>query len=442
MFKDYHFKEYINKGLEAIGFTEETEIQKMVLKKALKGENIIGKSVTGSGKTHAFILPILERLTPLDELDAIIIVPTRELGNQIYTEITKITSFSKDFIDVRLFVGGTDRDNEIERLKVKQPKIAIGTIGKIRDLGVTANVLKYYTAKMAVVDEADMVFETNEFEEVDSIFARLLNPQILTFSATISKPMMHFLDKYLAKSEVIDLVGKKSQNEKIEHLFIQTKGRNKSELLYDLLRSFNPYLVLIFCNTKMMVDEVSNFLVSKGLKIVKLSGDLEARERKQVLKRIKDGEFQYVVCSDIASRGIDISGVSHVINFDLPSDIEFFIHRIGRTARYNQTGTSISFYDYEDDDYIKRLKEKGIVCHFKNLKGGELVDARAKFNPNNKKMSEAEKILHHKIPLSKKVKPGYKKKRKEEIKKEARKLNRARINEIYKKRARAKKNED
>ncbi len=437
MFKDYNFKEFINKGLEAIGFKEETEIQKAVIKKALNGENIIGKSLTGSGKTHAFILPLLQRLIISSDLDALLIVPTRELGNQLYDEITKITKFSDEFIDVRLFVGGTNRDSEIERLQTKQPNIAIGTIGKIKDLAVDSNVLKIHTARMVIVDEADMVFETNEFEEIDHIFARLQSPQILTFSATFSKPMMHFLDKYLSKNEIIDLVGKNSQNTSIEHYFIQTKNRNKLDLLYELLKSFNPYLVLIFANTLEKVDEVSNYLVSKGLHIAKLSGTLEARERKQVLKRIKDGEYQYVVASDLASRGIDITGVSHVINFELPNDIEFFIHRIGRTARYNATGTSISFYDYDDDNYLMKLKEKGIVCKYKNLKNGELVSARRR-EVGEKKLSEAEKILHHKIPLSKKVKPGYKKKRKEEIKKEARKLNRARINEIYKKRAKAK----
>ena len=442
MFKDYQFKDYINQGLASIGFIEETEIQKKVIKKALNGENIIGKSVTGSGKTHAFILPILEKLENVDTLQSLIIVPTRELGIQIYDEITKITKFSPDFIDIRLYIGGSDRDSEINRLNYKQPQIAIGTLGKIKDLAIDTNLLKIHNVKMVVVDEADMVFDTATFEDVDYVFARLNNPQILTFSATISKPMMHFLDNYLEKNEVIDLVGKSGQNEQIEHIFIPTKSKNKFELLFKLFQTFNPYLVLIFANTKTKVNEISDFLVSKGLKVAKLSGELESRERKQVLKRIKDGEYVYVVCSDLASRGLDIQGVSHVINFELPSDIEFFIHRIGRTARFSNTGTSISFYDYEDDDYIKKIKEKGIKCVYKNLNDGELKITRERNSRPTKKLSEAEKILHHKIPLSKKVKPGYKKKRNEQIKKEARKLNRARISEIYKKRAKAKNYED
>ena len=443
MFKDYNFKEYINKGLDFIGFSEETDIQKEVISRALRGENIIGKSQTGSGKTHAFILPMLQKLEINDEISSVIIVPTRELGFQIYDEISKITKFSEEFIDVRLYVGGTNRESELARLEKTQPNIVIGTIGKIKDLAITTNALKIHTAKMVIVDEADMVFETLEFEEVDHIFARFEEPQILTFSATISETMMHFLDKYLSKNKVIDLVGKKNLKAEIEHVFIPTKNRNKDNLLFDLLNTFHPYLALIFANTKVKVDEIADFLVSKGLKVAKITGDLEPRERKQVLKRIKDGQYQYVVASDLASRGIDLEGVSHVINYELPNDIEFFIHRIGRTARYDATGTSISFYDYDDDNYLKKLEEKGIHSVYKNLKNGELtVTKERNAKRPERKLSPAEKLLHEKIPLSKKVKPGYKKKRKELINKEARKLKRSRINEIYKRKAKANQNED
>ncbi len=145
--------------------------------------------------------------------------------------------------------------------------IAIGTIGKLRDLAVESNALKIYTSKMVIIDEADMVFETAEFEEIDYLFARFENPQILAFSATISESMMHFLDKYLSKSEVVDLVGKKNLKEEIEHIFIPTKNRNKDNLLFELLQTFHPYLALIFANTKTKVDEIADFLVSKGLKV-------------------------------------------------------------------------------------------------------------------------------------------------------------------------------
>ena len=288
-----------------------------------------------------------------------------------------------------------------------------------------------------------MVFETAEFEEIDYLFARFENPQILAFSATISESMMHFLDKYLSKSEVVDLVGKKNLKEEIEHIFIPTKNRNKDNLLFELLQTFHPYLALIFANTKTKVDEIADFLVSKGLKVAKITGDLEPRERKQILKRIKDGQYQYVVASDLASRGLDVVGVSHVINYELPNDIEFFIHRIGRTARYDLTGVSISFYDYEDDNYLKKLEQKGIHSVYKNLKNNELVVTRERNSKKKtRKLSPAEKLLHNKIPVGKKVKPGYKKKRKELINKESRKIRRSQIQEIYKRKAKQQNNED
>ena len=276
----------------------------------------------------------------------------------------------------------------------------------------------------------------SEMEEVDKVFGRFLNPQIMTFSATIPQNLMVFLNKYLSKNEVIDLVGKDNSKESIDHIFIPTKNKNKDELLVTLLNTFHPYLALIFANTKNKVDEIADYLASNGFKVGKITGDLEARERKQVIKRIKEGQFQYVVASDIAARGIDITGVSHVINYELPKDIEFYIHRIGRTARFDATGMAISFYDYEDDNYIKALKQKGLACTYRNLKDGELKPTKER-NVTFRKTSKFEAEVHKQIPLSKKVKPGYKKKRKEQIQKEARKNKRNYINEVYKRKRKA-----
>lgn len=430
MFGKFKFKDYIHQGLESIGFKEPTEIQSLVIDKALKGENIIGKSKTGTGKTHAFILPILNSLTPLEVVDAVIISPTRELAMQIYDEINKIIEFSVEKIDVRLYVGGTNRDAEIERLKKSQPQIVIGTIGKIKDLAITSNVLKIHTARYVVIDEADMVFEMSEMNEVDTVFGKFINPQIMTFSATIPQNLMTFLNKYLDKNEIIDLVGKNNSKSSIEHIFIPTKNKNKDQLLVTLLKSFNPYLALIFANTKTKVNEIALMLSENGFKVGKLTGELEARERKQILKRLKDGVYQYVVCSDIASRGIDITGVSHVVNYELPKDLEFYIHRIGRTARFDNTGVAVSFYDYEDDGYIKQLKSKGLSCVYKSLVDGELRQTKERNKPI-RKTDKFERDIHNKYPLGK-VKPGYKKKRKEIIQKEARKAKRNYINEVYK----------
>ena len=434
-FMDYNFKEYIYRGLEAIKFKNPTDIQQIVIPKALSGINIIGKSQTGTGKTHAFLLPLLQKLDEsLDEVQIVIIVPTRELGGQIYEELNKLTKFSDTAIDARLYVGGTDRNEELERLKKSQPQIVIGTIGKISDLAIASNTLKIHTAKYVVIDEADMVFEMQELVDIDKVFGRFQDIQVLSFSATIPQSLITFLNRYITNNEVIDLIGKKVQKESIEHLFIPTKNKSKDELLCELLKMLQPYLALIFANTVKKVDEIALMLAENGFKITKITGDLEPRERKQVIKRIKDGVYQYVVCSDIAARGMDIVGVSHVINYEMPDDIEYYIHRIGRTARFDSSGQAISFYDYEDENYLKKLVSKGLSYKFVNLKNGELIATRER-NVKIKKETAAEVAIHKKHPVPKKVKPGYKKKRKEVIEKEIKKEKRARISEIYRRRA-------
>lgn len=435
MFSKYHFKEYINQGLKEIGFFTPTEIQEEVIPLALDGKNIVGKSQTGTGKTHAFILPILQKLDEdKKETQAVVIVPTRELGKQIYDEFIKIAKNSQSEIDIRLYVGGTDRLSEINRLKKSSPQIVIGTIGKLTDLAITENILKLHEAKMVVIDEADMVFEYSELKDIDKLFSRFQDFQVMSFSATIPASLKSFLDKYLDSSIFVDLVKKNVKKDSIKHIFIPTKNKDKNAILCDLLKTINPYLALIFANTVKAVDDISLMLASNGFKVGKLSGDLEPRERKQVLKRIKDGLYQYVVCSDIAARGMDIVGVSHVINYELPSDIEYYIHRIGRTARFDQDGYAISFYDYDDESYLRKLKEKGLSYEFMVLKDGELKVTRER-NHKVRRESEAEIAIHKKHPMPKKVKPGYRKKRNEVIQKEIKKEKKARINEMYRKRA-------
>lgn len=436
-FSDLKLKEFINLGLKDIGFFELTPMQEKVIPFALKGEQIIGTSQTGTGKTHAFLIPILENFNNnLKEVQAVIITPTRELGYQIYEEIIKITKFSEEFIDVRLYVGGSDRENEITRLEKSQPQIVIGTIGKIKDLAKDNNLLKIYTAKTIVIDEADMVFEQDELIEIDNVFALFTKQtQTLLFSATIPQALVKFINKYLEKSITIDLTDKEISKTSITHKFIAVKNKDKSKVLLDLLGTFSPYLVLIFANTIENVKFLNDYLGENGFRVIMLTGDLEARERKQVLRRIKNGDYQYVVASDIAARGIDITGVSHVINYELPDEIDFYIHRTGRTARYDSDGIAYTLYAFEDDNYIKKLRNKGLEISFFDIKKGIIVPAKAKFRKKVTKQVKEIDLLHTKYPVSKTVKPGYKKKRKELIEKEARKIKRARIAEIYKKRA-------
>ena len=434
-FENYKFKEFINQTINDLGFLVPTDIQKKVIPKILLGNSIIGKSETGSGKTHAFLLPLMEKVNlNIDEVQVLIISPTRELAMQLFH---MANAFKKNcsILDIKLFVGGTNKLQEIKRLEKKQPQIVIGTLGKIIDLALTENILKVHTAKTVVIDEADMVFERSEISELDRLLSRFpLTTQILAFTATMTPQVVHFINRYLSGIKVIDCT-KSISKATIDHYFLPTKNKDKKELLYDLLQTFHPYIVIIFANTRIAVDEIATYLVQKGIKLLKLTGELEARQRRQVIKRIKDGEFTYVVASDIVARGLDIEGVSHIINYDLPSDIEFYIHRTGRTARHLATGQALSLYDYEDNIYLDKLMARGLSCKYINLKDGSLYPIRGRniWNKKPKKVLEIEEQVHKAIPLAKKVKPGYRKKRIEKINQELNRMKRAKIDELYRK---------
>ncbi len=442
-FKDYKLKTYLLNSLNKKSFLEPTDVQEVVIPKLLHKENVIVKSATGTGKTHAFLIPMLQSLDENDKnLQKIIISPTRELAMQLYKELTNLLDASIE-VDCRLYVGGTDREQEIKRLEKSQPQIIVGTIGKINDLAISSNILKIHQANMIIIDEADMVFEDSDIENVDKVFSKIPNNiQIGIFSATISKNLLTFLKKYLNNYELIDLSVSSFTKSSINHIFIPTKNKDKNQLLVNVLHSFTPYLVLIFANTKNQVDFLADYLANNNIKVGKLTGDLQSRERKQMLKRIKDGEYKYLVASDIASRGLDIEGVSHVINYELPEDIDFFIHRVGRTARYNFDGTAISFYDFEDDLYIEKLQNKGLKCTYMAMKDGNLVATKERNQrPKSSKVIKIEEELHLKTPMPKKVKPGYRKKRNIEIKKKLRKMKRSNIDSMYHKKEHSKNND-
>lgn len=436
-FKDYHFKEYINIALEAMHFTDPTLVQAKVLARAVKKENLMVESATGSGKTHAFMLPIFQNLDENDNsCQAVIISPTRELAEQLYNVAMQIAIYSPKEITIAKVIGGMDRDTEVKKYEKMQPQIVIGTIGRIHDLVISSNTLKIHNAKTIVIDEADMIFEEKEMIEVDHIMGKIQNnPQFLIFSATISKGLRAFLNKYLQNIDTIILEEKNLTNTNIEHLMLQCKAKQKENVLLDLLQIINPYLAIIFANTKEKVESLAMFLAENGYKVGKIHGAMDDRERKQMLRRIKNLEFHYVIASDIAARGIDIEGVSHVINFDLPNDVEFYIHRTGRTARFNQTGIAISLYAYEDDAYVNLLREKNLIVKFVKIKDGQLQATKLIKQQSHSFVRDIENRVHMEVRMPKKVKPGYKKKRKAEIDKKIRKAKRAYIQEIYKRKA-------
>ena len=422
-FDGYEFKDYIVKAINDLHFKQFSQVQREVFNNLSSQRNMIVKSKTGSGKTHSFLLPIFNMLDEkLNEVQALIVSPTTELAMQTYKVAQHIASFSNFEINVKAYTGGTDREREISQLNFRQPQIVIATPGKLKDLAIESNALDIHTAKLYVIDEVDMTLASGFEDEMDQITDILSNARMMFFSATINDSMMPFIKKYMPNNKLIDI--KNDNNLQIEHFWIPIKHKSRDERLLELLDIINPYLCIIFCNKKENVLNVANFLRSNKIPCIEIHGDLDKRNRRQVLREVESLKYQYIVASDLASRGIDIDGVSHIINYEIPRDFEFYLHRSGRTGRMNYTGIVYSFFDELDNEYLNNLANKGINPIYKDIKAGELVDTKEResrknrVRPMNDKVRQAIKF----VPKSNKVKPGYKKKRQEQIKKITKKL--------------------
>lgn len=413
-FETFEFKPFITNALKELGFSQPTEVQQRLIPLIQKKKSVVGQSQTGTGKTHTFLLPLMDRIDPTkNEVQVVVTAPSRELATQIYQAAKQIAGFSDPLIRVTNFVGGTDKKRQIERLQHQQPHIVIGTPGRILDL-LNEQALDIHTANAFVVDEADMTLDMGFLAEVDQIAGRLPERlQILVFSATIPEKLRPFLKKYMQNPIIEEIKPKAVLSETIENWLVSTKGRNTNQQIHQLLTMGQPYLAIVFANTKQKVDEITDYLKNQGLKVAKIHGDITPRERKRIMRQVQNMDYQYVVATDLAARGIDIEGVSHVINAELPSDLEFFIHRVGRTGRNGLPGTAITLYDPADEASIIALEKIGVTFEPKELKNGELVDS---YDRNRRKKREKSKdeldptLIGLVKKKKKKIKPGYKKK--------------------------------
>ena len=395
-------KSYINNALKALKFQTFTEIQEKIIPYAIKGRDVIGASETGSGKSHAFLLPIFENLDEdKQHVQAVIVTPTRELANQIEKFAREIAEHAKKHIDIRSYKGGTDRDKEIARLKKKQPQIVIGTPGKIFDLMVKENVLNIHPARTVVIDETDMALDRGFMEEIEAIVSTVRSDaQLMVFSATIPKHLEHFIQKSMKHPHKVILDKKRLKNLDLDHYFIRTTEEDRRTTLEKLLTKLNPYLAIIFTNTKEDAATLSSHLRGLGYKVTALHGDLKPRERKQVLRDIDKLHVQYVVASDMASRGIDIKGVSHIINYDFPRDMTFYIHRSGRSGRMGMSGEVYTLYTKKNQDAFDFLMKEEVSFEFLTFRKGELVtkesDSQVLTRAHQKHVHQKEKRLNPK----------------------------------------------
>lgn len=416
-FQQFSFQPTINRIIEQLKFKKPTEIQQKVIPSISQGKSVIGQSHTGSGKTHAYLLPLLNQLDESShEVQFVVTAPTRELAMQIHEEVKKMIGFAdkqEDWI-VKLLVGGTDKQRMMEKLK-RPPHIIIGTPGRILDM-VQENAISIFSANAFVMDEADLMLDLGFINDVDQLLIRCRKDiQLLVFSATIPQRLEHFFKKYLENPLHVKIDNAPAPEE-MEHLLIAKKHRDEAQIITDIANMIHPYLAIIFANSKEKADLLTNALHAKGMKVGLLHGGLTPRERKRVLKDIQELRYQYIVATDLASRGIDIKGVSHVINAQMPKEEEFYIHRVGRTARAGMEGTAISLYSDEDIKLIQKLEEKGLTFAYVDVVNGEWQEAK----PWNKRKlrvnatKDIDKEAWKQVRKAKKVKPGYKKKMKKQ----------------------------
>ena len=413
-FTEFKFKDYIQEALRDLNFVEATPVQEKLIPVVLSGRALVGESKTGSGKTHTFLLPIFQMLDEeADSVQAVITAPSRELAAQIYQAARQLARFSEKEIRVANYVGGTDKARQIGKLESSQPHIVIGTPGRIYDL-VESGDLAIHKAKTFVVDEADMTLDMGFLATVDKIAGRLpKNLQFLVFSATIPQKLQPFLKKYLSNPVIEQIKTKTVIADTIENWLLSTKGRDKNAQIYQISQLLQPYLAMIFVNTKTRADELHSYLTAQGLKVAKIHGDIAPRERKRIMNQVKNLDFEYIVATDLAARGIDIEGVSHVINDAIPQDLSFFVHRVGRTGRNGLPGTAITLYQPSDDSDIRELEKMGIKFIPKMIKDDEFQDTYDRDRRANREKSR-EKLDTEMLGLvkkkKKKIKPGYKKK--------------------------------
>lgn len=409
-FKELKIDEKLVSSLARQGYQRLTEVQEETIPLAIKGQSLIVKAMTGSGKTHAFIVPIIENMNfNNDTFDAVIIVPTRELG---YQTNDFIKPFKAEFplLTTNLAIGG-------EKEKVSRAKILIATPGKFLSLyPKLKNQLS--TVKTLVLDEMDMLFDLGFQEDIDKIIRLFKNIQILVYSATIMRQLRTLFKKYL-KADAIKIIDEQNSNKKVRHYLIDTRHQDTLKCIEKFIKIKNPYLLLIFANTIEKVDELYKKLVENKYKVGIMHGSLEPRRRKNMLRDIKDHKFQIVCMSDVGSRGIDIPDVSDVLSVDFPKDLSYYFHRVGRTARYVKNGEAYTFFNSDNISPILSLESKGL--HFTTLrfKDDELIETKPFTFKNKEESTELSRDIKRAIKESKgtKVKPGYKKKMKKAVEK-------------------------
>ncbi|MFD1706963.1 DEAD/DEAH box helicase [Siminovitchia sediminis] len=338
-----------------MGFEEATPIQAKTIPLSMEGKDLIGQAQTGTGKTAAFGIPLIEKINPDDhQVQGIIIAPTRELAIQVSEELYKIAIDSR--VRVLAVYGGSDIQRQIRALK-KGPQIVVGTPGRVLD-HINRRTLKLGNVHTVILDEADEMLNMGFIDDIEAILKTVPEDrQTLLFSATMPEPIRRIAERFMKSPELVKVKAREMTVPLIEQFFIKVPEREKFDVLSRLLDVQSPELAIVFGRTKRRVDELSNALTIRGYTAEGIHGDLSQAKRLSVLRKFKEGKVDVLVATDVAARGLDISGVTHVYNYDIPQDPESYVHRIGRTGRAGKEGIAVTFVSPREMGYLRIVEQ-------------------------------------------------------------------------------------
>lgn len=350
--------ERILRAVKEMGFEKFSPIQEQAIPYLLAGEDIIGQAQTGTGKTAAFGIPAIHKVDPqLRKLQTIILCPTRELAIQAAEELRKLAKYMHG-IKVLPIYGGQEIGKQISALRGVQ--IIVGTPGRVMD-HMRRHTIKLDHVNMVVLDEADEMLNMGFREDMETILGQIPNEhQTALFSATMPKPILEITGQFQKDAKLVKVAAKELTIPLVSQKFYRVKNQDKDAACIRLLQYYQPKLCLIFCNTKKKVDEVAEVLKQQGYQAEGLHGDMSQHQRDVAMNRFRNGSTNILIATDVAARGIDVDDVEAVINYDIPQDIEYYVHRIGRTGRAGRKGRSFTFASSRE---IYRIREIEKICH-------------------------------------------------------------------------------
>jgi ATP-dependent RNA helicase DeaD len=344
----------INKALAKMGFSTPTDIQRAMIPLLFAGRDVVGQARTGTGKTAAFGIPILQQLNGSGQLQAICLVPTRELAVQVAAELRRIAEFS----DLRCIpIYGGQRIKHQLHLLGKKPHFVVGTPGRVLDM-MRRGHLRLDGIRVAILDEVDRMLDIGFRDDIRAILGTIKHPHQTVFvSATIDDEIRRLIRTYTREPVEVDVSRDELTVEEVDQYYVSVEPPDKFPLLMALLRQEDPGLAIVFCNTRAWTRKLARKLYQAGVDAKEIHGDLVQSKRERVMERFRKHHIQVLVATDLAARGIDVSAISHIINYDIPQDAEGYIHRIGRTARMGAPGKAFTLVTSEEGKELTEIEK-------------------------------------------------------------------------------------